>query len=463
MARYVGQCIDSVLRQTATDFEVIVVDDCSKDDSVSVIREFVDKDSSVTLIRRESNGGVSAALNTGFKAARGDYLCPLGADDLLLPWMVEKQSAYLDENPSVAAVFGMPFPMMDDGTPIQGVDRFTKPANRSREEWLVTLLEGNMLMGQTMLYRRSLHETLGYWDEKLAASNDIDWFIRIVKEHDIHVQHQPMACIRMRDGDKTQLSADTQSNRAGFFDDMQYIRNKHKPEAPRIGYSGKLLIATPVKWGNASHRFINSLLASVRCLEQLGVEWDWWHFDAGSDREKNGICARFLESQYTDLFFIDSELQWGPLGMLRVLTNTHEVVGGAHLCGKVWSAAPVIKDGAPQGVMYGENPLLKAEVLSSDFLRIKKSALLKLREAHPELLYQDETAQMASDYRITAFFSGVPGISGDAMFCKRWSAIGELWIEPQIEFKTMHSEIVTLSLDQFYRDLNEQHKQLKAA
>ncbi len=460
MAQYVGQCIDSVLCQTLADIEIIVVDDGSTDKSADVVSAF--SDPRIKLIQQK-NGGVSSALNAGFKAAKGDYICPLGADDVLLPWMVEKQSSYLDENIDIAAVFGMPLPMRDDGTPIEGVDRFTKPANRSRAEWFATLLEGNTLMGQTMLYRRSLHDVLGYWDEKLSASNDIDWFIRIVKEHDIYVQHIPMACIRMRESDKTQLSSDTQSNRAGFFSDMDYIRAKHKLETPHIGYSGSVIIATSVKWGSANQRFINSLLSSVRCLEKLGIEWEWWHFDAGSDRERNAVCARFLESNYTDLFFIDSELQWGPLGLLRVLSNQNEVVGASHMVGKKWTAVPVVKDGIPQGVMNGDNPLLKAESLSSDFLRIKKSALLKFREAHPELLYEDESAMMASDYRITAFFDSSRGISGDEMFCKRWVEMGDMWIEPQIEFKTTHNEIVTLSLDQYYRNCTEQQRHLKAA
>ncbi len=463
MARYVGQCIDSVLRQTSPDFEIIVVDDKSTDNSLDIVRGFTDQ--RIRVIERPVNGGVSAALNDGFRAAKHDYICPLGADDVLLPWMIEKQTAYLDENAGCAAVFGMPIPMTDDGTPLDGTDRFRKPANRSRADWFATLLEANTLMGQTMLYRRSLHDTLGYWDEKLSASNDIDWFIRIVKEHDIHVQHIPMACIRMRDGDRTQLSADTQRNRAGFFADMDYIRAKHIAEVPRIGYSGKLLIATPIQKDGASARFINSLLSSVRCLEKLGVEWDWWHFDAGSDREKNTVCARFLESNFTDLLFIDSAIEWGPLGLLRVITNENEIVGGSHLVGSKWTAVPVLKNGVPQGVMNGDSPLLVAETLTSDFLRIKKTALQKFRDSYPETQYVDSTSpMMASDYMTTAFFDGYRGVSGDEMFCRRWSDLGgKLWIEPQIEFKTLHKEIVIRSLDQHMRDVKEQQKQLKAA
>lgn len=467
MAQYVGQCLDSVLRQSCGDWEIIVVDDCSTDDSVIVVSRIMDEllargDRRILLKIREANGGVTAALNDGFRAALGDYICPLACDDMLEPWMIEKQSAYLDANPECAAVFGMPVPITDDGTLIEGTDRFRKPYNRSRAEWMSKLLEGNMLMGQTMLYRSSLHKTLGYWDEKTGTANDVDWFIRIVKEHDIHVQHIPMARIRMR-GDPKQLSADSTKNRQKFADEMAYIRAKHVPENPKVYFSGQVIIASPVPAAGAHSRFITSLLASTRCLEKLGVEWDWWSFEDKSDRSKNSICAKFLESDATDLFFIDSDLEWSPLGLLRVLTNPQEVVGGTFITGQKWSALPIIKDGNPQGVMNGESPLLEAEVLSSTFMRVKKTALQKFRDKYPELQYEDAQSEMAKDYRVTGFFAPWVGLTSDEMFSCRMHTICQLWLEPQIEFKTSHREIVTLSLDQFYRDMNQQQTQLKVA
>ena len=464
MPGYVAECIGSVLRQTMPDFEIIVVDDASTIDVETSIKQF--NDTRVKYIRRETNGGVTAAVNTGLKAATGNYVCPLGCDDLLMPWMIEKQSTYLDEHKDIAAVFGLPVAMTDEGVPIESDGgRFHCPANRTRLEWLATLLEGNCLMGQTMLYRRELHDTLGYWDETLGAANDIDWFIRIVKEHDIFVQHIPMAVVRIRQNDKTQLSADTTGNRKLFFRDLKYIREKHNVGLPKSGFEGKLIIAASTRGGSVPSTFVDSLLASTRCLEKLGIEWDVWFYDAGIEREraKNAVCARFLESTGTDLFFIDSMLEWNPIGFLRIVLNDEEVVGGSVKIGASWSAKPLIKNGIPQGVMSGDSVLLKAKSLSSIFLRLKKSALLKFREQYQSLQYYDEFCGLAKDYLCTSFFEvstcGKTYLTGDETFCERWD--GDLWIEPQVEFKTATSSITTTSLDQYYRELKQ--TQLKAA
>jgi len=467
LAQYVGQTIDSVLRQTSGDFEIIIVDDCSTDDGVSVALAYAAKDSRIKFIQRETNGGVSAAFNTGLKSAQGDYVCPLSADDLLEPWMLEKQSAYLDSHPSVAAVFGLPIAMNQDGVEIDCDTKFSKPSNRSRMEWYSRLLEGNCLMGQTMLFRRSLVETLGLWDEKLTAGNDIDWFVRVVKEHDIYVQHIPMARIRTREG---QLSGDNAKNRRKFADEMDQVRAKHIPDKVDIGFPGKLIIATPMQGGCATKGYIESLLKATRCLQELGVQWDWWGFDATADaeRQKNWLCARFLEDETTtDLLFIRADLEWNPLGLIRVLMNPEEVVGGTQLNEGGWSVVPTYKNGVLQGVMRGADALLKTESLTSDFMRIKKSALQKIRDCHPELLYGDENSGMAKDYKCTAFFEsarcdGVM-IGGDKIFCRRWSALGQLWLEPQIEFTVRTTKSQSRSLDQYFRDLQEQQMQLKAA
>ena len=81
--QYLRQCIDSVLRQSFTDYEVILVDDGSTDGSTAICREYAGRDSRVRMIR-QANGGLSAARNTGVGAARGDYLIFLDSDDYWL-------------------------------------------------------------------------------------------------------------------------------------------------------------------------------------------------------------------------------------------------------------------------------------------------------------------------------------------------------------------------------------------
>lgn len=86
--RYIGKCIDSVLAQTFTDFELITVDDGSTDKSGAICDEYAERDSRIKVIHKE-NGGVSSARNVGLDEAVGDYIAFIDADDTVKPKMYE--------------------------------------------------------------------------------------------------------------------------------------------------------------------------------------------------------------------------------------------------------------------------------------------------------------------------------------------------------------------------------------
>lgn len=86
--RYIGEAIESVLRQTYPHWELIICDDGSTDNSCEVVKKYQDKDSRIKLIQKE-NGGVASALNVAYKESRGDIICLLDSDDLFLPTKLE--------------------------------------------------------------------------------------------------------------------------------------------------------------------------------------------------------------------------------------------------------------------------------------------------------------------------------------------------------------------------------------
>jgi glycosyltransferase involved in cell wall biosynthesis len=97
-AEFIAATVQSVLNQSIECWEMIIVDDCSTDNSVEVIQPFVEMDSRIKLIRLTKNSGAAVARNTAIEAAKGRYIAFLDSDDLWLPDKLEKQLAFMQEN-----------------------------------------------------------------------------------------------------------------------------------------------------------------------------------------------------------------------------------------------------------------------------------------------------------------------------------------------------------------------------
>ncbi len=96
-APYLEETIRSVQAQTFTDWEMIIVDDCSKDETYSLASKFAEYDRRIHVFRNEKNSGVAAARNKALDAAIGEYIAFLDSDDLWLPLKLEKQLRFMDE------------------------------------------------------------------------------------------------------------------------------------------------------------------------------------------------------------------------------------------------------------------------------------------------------------------------------------------------------------------------------
>jgi teichuronic acid biosynthesis glycosyltransferase TuaG len=96
-SKYVSETIESVIEQSYQNWEMIIVDDCSTDDSRKIIQQYCDKDSRITLVSLNENSGAAIARNTALKLAKGQYIAFLDSDDLWMPNKLEKQIAFMKE------------------------------------------------------------------------------------------------------------------------------------------------------------------------------------------------------------------------------------------------------------------------------------------------------------------------------------------------------------------------------
>jgi glycosyltransferase involved in cell wall biosynthesis len=187
----VTQAVDSVLAQTYTDYEIIVVDDGSTDDTKAALAQYGDR---VRYIYQE-NRGASAARNAGVRNAKGRYIAFLDSDDLWLPAKLEKQVAVLEECPDVALVYSN-ISYCDDG------GRRTRNAYRAHmfptgyvpEE--VLLWKAMCGHPPTWLIRRSCFDQIGYLDTSLAMSEDRDFSLRVAMKYKIHGIPEALTIVR---------------------------------------------------------------------------------------------------------------------------------------------------------------------------------------------------------------------------------------------------------------------------
>lgn len=147
-ARFIGDAVRSVLGQTFSEFELLVVDDCSRDATAEVVEDFVKTDSRVRLIRHARNFGPAAARNTALDRARGRYIAFLDSDDLWLPEKLEIQLAFMREQ-SAAICFTQFCRITEEGTVI------SRPVPVPPMVDYRGLLKGNVIATSTVLLDRT--------------------------------------------------------------------------------------------------------------------------------------------------------------------------------------------------------------------------------------------------------------------------------------------------------------------
>lgn len=189
---YLPAAIESVLRQTFTDFELLIVDDASTDGSAACVEAY--HDPRIRLVRHEVNRGQTASLNRGLALAQGTYIARLDADDVCAPERLERQTRFLDQHPDVAVV----------GARMMGVDAAGRRTERLGREvrdgatLIAWLLVGVCPLGHpSVMFRRSAVADVGNYDEAFAIGQDYDLWIRLaVRRHAAYVLDEPLVMYR---------------------------------------------------------------------------------------------------------------------------------------------------------------------------------------------------------------------------------------------------------------------------
>jgi glycosyltransferase involved in cell wall biosynthesis len=202
-SQLIGRSIKSVLNQTYRNFELIIVDDCSTDNTEEVVASF--KDERIRYVRREKNGGEAAARNTGIKAARYDYIAYQDSDDEWFPEKLARQVELLENAPPQIGVIYTGFWKADRQKktyiPFAWVNQ--KDGDIHRE-----LLKGNFVGSPVVLVKKECFNKAGLFDERFRNTVDWEMWLRISKFYHFRCVDEPLA-IAHYDADNISYNPDT--------------------------------------------------------------------------------------------------------------------------------------------------------------------------------------------------------------------------------------------------------------
>lgn len=228
-ANYVKQAILSIIEQKFSDFELLIIDDKSSDNSVEIIKEL--KDPRLKLIELPKNRGVCYACNLGMQNAKGKYIKIFASDDIALPNLLQKQIDFLESNPAYDAVFSGMEVIDENGKYLpkktKKFEKFFTNQNRSREEWLNHFFfKGNCLAAPTMMARKELLKKVNYFDSRFSQAHDFDMWVRYcISGSNLFILNEKLVQYRRISNNKN-LSSNTKKTRIRLtFDDEKILHN----------------------------------------------------------------------------------------------------------------------------------------------------------------------------------------------------------------------------------------------
>jgi glycosyltransferase involved in cell wall biosynthesis len=175
--RYLPAAMESVLGQTFGDFELIAIDDGSRDSSLAILRDFEARDPRVRVLSRP-NTGIVGALNDGLKHVRGEFIARMDGDDLSMPERFQRQVDFLRARPDHVAVGCQVLLMDEDGLPI-----CTKPDTLFTHEQIdhAHLHNGWPMVHPAITMRRSAVDVVGGYRTRFQWQEDMDLFLRLAE------------------------------------------------------------------------------------------------------------------------------------------------------------------------------------------------------------------------------------------------------------------------------------------
>lgn len=226
-AKYIDKSINSVLSQTYKDFEIIIVDDGSSDNTKEVLKQYNGK----IKYYYQENKGVSFARNKGIRESSGEYIAFLDSDDVWFPNKIEIQILILEKDEKVGLVCSLVTTIDNGGKPLGII----KPSKLPGESFGEFFFLGSSYPS-TYLIRKRCFDEVGLFDEKIAILEDLDICLRIALKFKIKIESEPLVYYRIHSQNSWKNEIKVYLNSIGFSNKwLSYFSRKiNHPQKVRI-------------------------------------------------------------------------------------------------------------------------------------------------------------------------------------------------------------------------------------
>ena len=195
VSHYIGDAIESVQRQTCADWELLIVDDGSTDDTLAIAIRYARRDPRIMVLHRQ-NGGISAARNNALGQSAGAVIAILDSDDAWQPEYLERQLRILQDHPEVDIVTGNAW---FKGSRRDGQLARPCPDPRPVPD-LMNLIADEACVFIMSIFRRRVYDTIGGFDQSMRSNEDYDYWLRAaIAGFRFYRNDQPLGWYRLRD------------------------------------------------------------------------------------------------------------------------------------------------------------------------------------------------------------------------------------------------------------------------
>ena len=277
-AAYLKEAIESVLNQTLSDFELLIVDNDSKDNTGEIVKSF--NDGRIQYYKNSRNIGVTRNWNRCIELAKGAYITIFHDDDVMLSENLSNKVQILDEHPEVGLVHSNTYDVDEKGNILRMSNWFAEQKEdcvlKGAQYFQQLFFVSNFICAPSVMVRKECFEKVGRFDDRLCFTTDWEMWMRISLFYDIAYLAEPLIKYRRHSGSATSHYVNTPYWVKAFYEARRIVITKYPDFVPNLGeaktfirkYHGKQgfwLSASSFKKGHYSAGF-QYLTFTLKCL-----------------------------------------------------------------------------------------------------------------------------------------------------------------------------------------------------